>query len=77
MWLSYPSLTTPWPWQCGAIPWEKYGVELVLECSGEFLTTENISPQVRVLLFPLWFVGLLREFAIEEGSYLTATCHWD
>uniref|UniRef100_A0A7S0R109 Glyceraldehyde-3-phosphate dehydrogenase n=1 Tax=Pyramimonas obovata TaxID=1411642 RepID=A0A7S0R109_9CHLO len=31
--------------ECGDIPWEKYGVELVLECTGEFLTTEKISPQ--------------------------------
>ena len=37
--------------QCGDIPWEKYGVELVLECTGEFLTTEKISPQVRTLTF--------------------------
>jgi len=33
--------------KCGDIPWEKYGVELVMECTGQFLTTEAISPQLK------------------------------
>tara|TARA_B100001142_G_scaffold279999_1_gene290939 strand:+ start:169 stop:897 length:729 start_codon:yes stop_codon:yes gene_type:complete len=28
----------------GDVPWEAHGVELVLECSGEFLTREKLAP---------------------------------
>ena len=37
--ISYTSCDTP-----GAVDWKKYGVELVLECSGQFLTRDSLAP---------------------------------
>ena len=32
------------PRRPGAFPWDEHGVELVLECSGEFLTRDKLAP---------------------------------
>lgn len=37
--IAYSSESTP-----GAVDWDKHGVELVLECSGEFLTRKSLAP---------------------------------
>ncbi len=37
--VTYSSLDTP-----GAVPWDEYGVDVVLECSGAFRTTETLDP---------------------------------
>ena len=37
--ISYSTHDTP-----GAVPWDEHGVELVLECSGQFLTRDKLQP---------------------------------
>merc|ERR1711990_386187 len=37
--ISYSTESTP-----GAVDWDKHGVELVLECSGQFLTRDALAP---------------------------------
>ena len=37
--ISYSTHAAP-----GDVPWDEHGVELVLECSGEFLTREKLAP---------------------------------
>jgi len=37
--ISYSTHSTP-----GDVPWDEHGVELVLECSGEFLTRDKLNP---------------------------------
>jgi glyceraldehyde 3-phosphate dehydrogenase len=37
--ISYSNESTP-----GAVDWDKHGVELVLECSGQFLTRDALAP---------------------------------
>lgn len=37
--ISYSTRASP-----GDVPWDEHGVELVLECSGEFLTREKLAP---------------------------------
>ena len=37
--VSYSAHDTP-----GGVPWAKYGVDIVLECSGQFKTTESLQP---------------------------------
>jgi len=37
--VTYTSITTP-----GGVPWDESGVDVVLECSGKFRTTDSVAP---------------------------------
>jgi glyceraldehyde-3-phosphate dehydrogenase (arsenate-transferring) len=40
--ISYSNASTP-----GEVPWDEHGVEVVLECSGQFRTPESLEPYFR------------------------------
>jgi glyceraldehyde 3-phosphate dehydrogenase len=40
--ISYSSASTP-----GEVPWDEHGIEVVLECSGQFRTPESLEPYFR------------------------------